>query len=187
MEPVGQSAGPEQPASPNRKRPKQVADNSINRPACSVRAETGDEGAAVSKRFAVRPTSLFGAEAQRVSAPVVAGSRQENSEARQQRSAQPIQSINTTMSTNSNQTGISMTDSAAPAGSNQQTRHQRHQYATGGSTTGDSTSAGLASDPQNPYPQYAPVSFFYLTQTARPRSWCLAVVSNKYPSHSNVR
>lgn len=37
-------------------------------------------------------------------------------------------------------------------------------------------------DPQNPYPQYAPVTFFYLKQTARPRSWCLAIVSNKYPT-----
>lgn len=34
------------------------------------------------------------------------------------------------------------------------------------------------------YPQYAPLAFFYFKQTCAPRSWCLAVVSNKYPVHS---
>lgn len=37
-------------------------------------------------------------------------------------------------------------------------------------------------DSQNPYPLYATISFLYLTQTAPPRSWCLRIVSNKYPA-----
>lgn len=32
-----------------------------------------------------------------------------------------------------------------------------------------------------PYPSMAPVVFFYLKQTTRPRSWCLKMVSNPYP------
>uniref|UniRef100_A0A3Q1EKN4 Uncharacterized protein n=1 Tax=Acanthochromis polyacanthus TaxID=80966 RepID=A0A3Q1EKN4_9TELE len=32
-----------------------------------------------------------------------------------------------------------------------------------------------------PYPEWAPVVFFYLKQTTRPRSWCLKMVSNPYP------
>lgn len=32
-----------------------------------------------------------------------------------------------------------------------------------------------------PYPSLAPVVFFYLKQTTRPRSWCLKMVCNPYP------
>lgn len=32
-----------------------------------------------------------------------------------------------------------------------------------------------------PYPSLAPVVFFYLNQTTRPRSWCLKMVCNPYP------
>lgn len=32
-----------------------------------------------------------------------------------------------------------------------------------------------------PYPTLAPVVFFYLKQTTRPRSWCLKMVCNPYP------
>lgn len=49
---------------------------------------------------------------------------------------------------------------------------------------GDLSQSQAANDPQNPYPLYAPITFFYLNQTARPRSWCLKIVSNKYPLHS---
>lgn len=41
-------------------------------------------------------------------------------------------------------------------------------------------------DPQEPYPQYPPVTFFYLKQRSSPRRWCLAIVSNKYPAHSRA-
>lgn len=32
-----------------------------------------------------------------------------------------------------------------------------------------------------PYPTLAPVVFFYMKQTTRPRSWCLKMVTNPYP------
>lgn len=32
-----------------------------------------------------------------------------------------------------------------------------------------------------PYPTLAPVVFFYLKQTTRPRSWCLKMACNPYP------
>ncbi|KAL7856995.1 hypothetical protein SRHO_G00158940 [Serrasalmus rhombeus] len=32
-----------------------------------------------------------------------------------------------------------------------------------------------------PYPSLAPVVFFYMKQTTRPRSWCLKMVCNPYP------
>lgn len=34
---------------------------------------------------------------------------------------------------------------------------------------------------QQPYPALAPVVFFCIKQTTRPRSWCLRVVCNPYP------
>lgn len=41
----------------------------------------------------------------------------------------------------------------------------------------------LASDEeeQPPYPMLAPVVFFCIKQTTRPRSWCLRMVCNPYP------
>ena len=34
---------------------------------------------------------------------------------------------------------------------------------------------------QQPYPALAPVAFFCLKQTTRPRNWCLRMVCNPYP------
>lgn len=85
------------------------------------------------------------------------------------------QSMNTTTSTTSAQTAVSMTDSSSQV---QQISGKRQQHSGGGSASDLS-----CVDPQNPYPLYAPITFFYLNQTARPRSWCLAIVSNKYPDH----
>ena len=47
------------------------------------------------------------------------------------------------------------------------------------SAAGDEASEG--GDESLPYPAMAPVVFFYLKQTTRPRSWCLQMVSNPYP------
>nr|XP_033467970.1 voltage-dependent T-type calcium channel subunit alpha-1G-like [Epinephelus lanceolatus] len=47
------------------------------------------------------------------------------------------------------------------------------------STAGDEGSA--SDDGSLPYPTLAPVVFFYLKQTTRPRSWCLKMVCNPYP------
>ncbi|XP_060700301.1 voltage-dependent T-type calcium channel subunit alpha-1G-like isoform X2 [Hemiscyllium ocellatum] len=38
-----------------------------------------------------------------------------------------------------------------------------------------------ASQQHLPYPALAPVVFFHLKQTTRPRSWCLKLVCNPYP------
>ncbi|XP_062416038.1 voltage-dependent T-type calcium channel subunit alpha-1G isoform X1 [Pungitius pungitius] len=46
------------------------------------------------------------------------------------------------------------------------------------STAGDETSA--SGDENLPYPAMAPVIFFYLKQTTRPRSWCLKLVCNPW-------
>lgn len=53
------------------------------------------------------------------------------------------------------------------------------------STTGDETSA--SGDENLPYPAMAPVIFFYLKQTTRPRSWCLKLVCNPYPFYYFMR
>ncbi|CAJ1075971.1 coiled-coil domain-containing glutamate-rich protein 1-like [Xyrichtys novacula] len=37
---------------------------------------------------------------------------------------------------------------------------------------------------QQPYPALAPVAFFCLKQTTRPRNWCLRVVCNPYPFYT---
>uniref|UniRef100_A0A8C8RPA8 Voltage-dependent T-type calcium channel subunit alpha-1H n=1 Tax=Pelusios castaneus TaxID=367368 RepID=A0A8C8RPA8_9SAUR len=39
---------------------------------------------------------------------------------------------------------------------------------------------------QVPYPALAPTVFFCLKQTTRPRSWCLKLVCNPYPSCSGA-
>ncbi|CAL8307366.1 unnamed protein product [Boreogadus saida] len=49
----------------------------------------------------------------------------------------------------------------------------------GASTAGEDASA--SSGETLPYPTMAPVVFFYLKQTTRPRSWCLQMVANPYP------
>ena len=47
------------------------------------------------------------------------------------------------------------------------------------STAGEEASA--SGEENLPYPTLAPVVFFYLKQTTRPRSWCLKMVCNPYP------
>lgn len=47
------------------------------------------------------------------------------------------------------------------------------------STAGEDASA--SGGESLPYPTLAPVVFFYLKQTTRPRSWCLKMVCNPYP------
>lgn len=47
------------------------------------------------------------------------------------------------------------------------------------STAGEDASA--SGSESLPYPTLAPVVFFYLKQTTRPRSWCLKMVCNPYP------
>uniref|UniRef100_A0A8C5BLU5 Voltage-dependent T-type calcium channel subunit alpha n=1 Tax=Gadus morhua TaxID=8049 RepID=A0A8C5BLU5_GADMO len=49
----------------------------------------------------------------------------------------------------------------------------------GASTAGEDASA--SGGETLPYPTMAPVVFFYLKQTTRPRSWCLQMVANPYP------
>lgn len=41
--------------------------------------------------------------------------------------------------------------------------------------------ASVCDEDALPYPTLAPVVFFYLKQTTRPRSWCLKMVCNPYP------
>lgn len=48
------------------------------------------------------------------------------------------------------------------------------------STGGEEASASVGGE-SLPYPTLAPVVFFYLKQTTRPRSWCLKMVCNPYP------
>lgn len=54
------------------------------------------------------------------------------------------------------------------------------------STAGEEASAGGGggagtAEENLPYPTLAPVVFFYLKQSTRPRSWCLKMVCNPYP------
>lgn len=157
-----------------------------------------------SKRLVTRPTSLFSSQRsetlrdfhqQKKQPPVNRLTQDIDQPAQSSLSPQQLannranqqkfisQSLNTTTSTNSAQTALSITDSSSQvqpgAGSRRQQRRQQQQH------SGDGSAGDLSCvDPQNPYPLYAPITFFYLNQTARPRSWCLAIVSNKYPNHS---
>ncbi|XP_061666712.1 voltage-dependent T-type calcium channel subunit alpha-1G-like [Syngnathoides biaculeatus] len=49
----------------------------------------------------------------------------------------------------------------------------------GTSSAGDEASA--SGEESLPYPTLAPVVFFYMKQSTRPRSWCLKMVCNPYP------
>ncbi|XP_068915162.1 voltage-dependent T-type calcium channel subunit alpha-1G-like [Tenebrio molitor] len=40
--------------------------------------------------------------------------------------------------------------------------------------------SGIEGDPNLPYPGIAPIALGYLSQTTRPRSWCLALISNPW-------
>ncbi|KAK4874828.1 hypothetical protein RN001_014188 [Aquatica leii] len=44
--------------------------------------------------------------------------------------------------------------------------------------------SGIEVNPNIPYPGIAPIALGYLSQTTRPRSWCLALISNPYPLHT---
>ncbi|KAK9687783.1 hypothetical protein QE152_g36009 [Popillia japonica] len=46
--------------------------------------------------------------------------------------------------------------------------------------------SGVEVDPNLPYPGIAPIALGYLSQTTRPRSWCLALISNPYPLHTII-
>lgn len=55
------------------------------------------------------------------------------------------------------------------------------------SGTGSASVSGSASvdvDPNLPYPGIAPIALRYLSQTTRPRNWCLALISNPYPFYN---
>ncbi|KAL1497719.1 hypothetical protein ABEB36_008630 [Hypothenemus hampei] len=51
----------------------------------------------------------------------------------------------------------------------------------GSDESGSGSAAGIDGDPNLPYPGIAPIALRYLSQTTRPRSWCLALISNPYP------
>ncbi|XP_056153363.1 voltage-dependent T-type calcium channel subunit alpha-1G [Lampris incognitus] len=50
-----------------------------------------------------------------------------------------------------------------------------------GASAADGEEASASGEETLPYPTLAPVVFFYLKQTTRPRSWCLRMVCNPYP------
>nr|CAH7756879.1 unnamed protein product [Callosobruchus chinensis] len=49
------------------------------------------------------------------------------------------------------------------------------------SGSGSGSGSGVEVDPNLPYPGIAPLALGYLSQTTRPRSWCLALISSPYP------
>lgn len=55
----------------------------------------------------------------------------------------------------------------------------------GTSSAGDEASA--CGEESLPYPTLAPVVFFYMKQSTRPRSWCLKMVCNPYPFQKNKK
>ncbi|XP_066249698.1 voltage-dependent T-type calcium channel subunit alpha-1G-like [Euwallacea similis] len=56
--------------------------------------------------------------------------------------------------------------------------------ACSGASDGSGSAAGTEGDPNLPYPGIAPIALGYLSQTTRPRSWCLALISNPYPFYT---
>lgn len=59
-------------------------------------------------------------------------------------------------------------------------RDGERRESTGDPGAEETGSAGGA-DEVLPYPSLAPVVFFYMKQSTRPRSWCLKMVCNPYP------
>uniref|UniRef100_A0A673APK0 Uncharacterized protein n=1 Tax=Sphaeramia orbicularis TaxID=375764 RepID=A0A673APK0_9TELE len=55
-----------------------------------------------------------------------------------------------------------------------------------GTGTGAGEDASVSGEESLPYPTLAPVVFFYLKQTTRPRSWCLKMVCNPYPFTEHI-
>lgn len=47
--------------------------------------------------------------------------------------------------------------------------------------SGDDSSSTSSGQPNLPYPGFVEFSFKYLSQDARPRSWCLQLITNPYP------
>lgn len=164
-----------------------------------------------SKRLAVRPTSLFSSTTaafakQELEQHMNRGKKMTNDQFSTQSMEESSDAINNTINnsrrqnvqikqqqssgsaTNSAQTVISVSTNAESSGSATNNQQQQHNLGLNQAARTGAGSAGDLSqqtDPQNPYPLYAPITFFYLNQTARPRSWCLAIVSNKYPSPFN--
>lgn len=53
---------------------------------------------------------------------------------------------------------------------------------SGSSTcSGDDTTSTSSGQPNLPYPGFVEYSFKYLSQDARPRNWCLKLITNPYP------
>lgn len=179
-------------------RNRRLSASEMDEPGLKISADTAlESGEPSSKLLAVRPTSLFGGQVSRLrgSAREISQASQSSFSSRHNSARmtpnqsnsisamqQPVsasqeehfshhhhQSINTTTSSNSQQTAISISESS----NNNNNKHRQQ----------DELELELDQDPRNPYPLYAPITFFYLNQTARPRSWCLAIVSNKYPLH----
>ncbi|CAH1116001.1 unnamed protein product [Phaedon cochleariae] len=48
------------------------------------------------------------------------------------------------------------------------------------SESGSGSGSGVEIDPNLPYPLIAPIALGYLSQTTRPRNWCLALISNPW-------
>lgn len=48
------------------------------------------------------------------------------------------------------------------------------------SCSGSDTSSTSAGDPNLPYPGFPALSMRYLTQTSRPRNWCLLLITNPW-------
>lgn len=103
--------------------------------------------------------------------------------AHQRQQIQRQSSLMTTTSSNGTGLALSTSNSSSSALANQG-RQVEPRSSTGELSCATISAATNPADAHNPYPHYAPVTLFYLSQTARPRSWCLAIVSNKYPLHS---
>lgn len=54
-------------------------------------------------------------------------------------------------------------------------------YSTTGSAVDDEGADGREDEVDLPFPGFRPVTMFCLTQTTRPRNWCLRIVTNPYP------
>lgn len=168
-------------------------------------AESVDAPTVISKRLAVRPTSLFGGGAGQ-NQSLAAGKRPSNLSQASASTSGPItsqtmqvltkqqSSTSSAAPTAVSVTSPSLSSSSPPFNAAQQslpTRTQRYErdaktrdeQSLRNNSTGNASLTSQQASPQMPYPQYAPVSF-YMNQTAKPRSWCLSIVSNKYPAHS---
>ncbi|XP_066522110.1 voltage-dependent T-type calcium channel subunit alpha-1G isoform X2 [Hoplias malabaricus] len=70
------------------------------------------------------------------------------------------------------------------SGGGERSEEEADEAAEGRESTAETVAEEVASASGGealPYPSLAPVVFFYLKQTTRPRSWCLKMVCNPYP------